>query len=171
MSRAYVLLNCEPDSEKPLISALQRVDNVTDVHGTLGMYDMVLRIESDSDESVKSTVTERIRRLDKIHTTMTLTCSDTDGIFIPQPDEPAGRDGFRAYVVIHCDRGSEYGILRRLCRIPEVREGDAVFGLYDVICKIESPDYAGLEKVITGGIRSLDHVRTTMTLNVISEQE
>jgi DNA-binding Lrp family transcriptional regulator len=46
-----------------------------------------------------------------------------------------------------------------------------VFGYYDVICKIETSDYKLMENIITKGIRKLPHVRTTMTLNVIIEQE
>ena len=73
--------------------------------------------------------------------------------------------------MLHTDKGEEYDVLRSLSHIPEVREADVVFGFYDVLCKIESDDYASLEKVITKTIRSLHHIKTSMTLNVISEQD
>jgi len=46
-----------------------------------------------------------------------------------------------------------------------------VFGYYDVLCKIEAPDNKKLETIITKSIRSIPHIRTSMTLNIIQEQE
>lgn len=174
MSRAYVLINCDLGSEKSLISELQKIDNVSEVHGTLGMYDIILKIESDGGD-INSTVTDKIRRLERINSTVTLTRSEGEEIFVPGPDKLTGpmlgQNTSQAYVVIHCDQGEEYPILRKLTKIPEVKEGDVVFGFYDVICKIEASGHGELEKIITRGVRSLDHIRTTMTLNVIAEQE
>lgn len=48
---------------------------------------------------------------------------------------------------------------------------DGVFGFCDIICKVETSEYKILENIITKAIRKLPHVRTTMTLNVIVEQE
>ena len=52
----------------------------------------------------------------------------------------------------------------------EVKEADVVFGFYDVICKISASDDKTMENVIKN-IRSLPHIKTTMTLNIINEQE
>jgi DNA-binding Lrp family transcriptional regulator len=82
-----------------------------------------------------------------------------------------GRNNVRAYVVIHGDKGEEFNILKNLSHIPEVKEADVVFGYYDIICKIETSEHKILEDIITKAIRKLPHVRTTMTLNVIPEQE
>jgi DNA-binding Lrp family transcriptional regulator len=105
---------------------------------------------------------------------MTLTRSECEDLF-PSVEKiinknPA-KNSSQAYVVLHTDKGEEYDVLRSLSHIPEVREADVVFGFYDVLCKIESDDYASLEKVITKTIRSLRHIKTSMTLNVISEQD
>lgn len=82
-----------------------------------------------------------------------------------------GKNNVKAYVVIHSDKGEEYNVLKNLSHIPEVKEADVVFGYYDIICKIETSDHKILENIITKGIRKLPHIRTTMTLNVIVEQE
>jgi DNA-binding Lrp family transcriptional regulator len=82
-----------------------------------------------------------------------------------------GKNKAQAFVVIHTDKGEEYNVLKNLSHISEVKEADVVFGHYDVICKIETSEYKILEKIITRAIRKLPHVRTTMTLNVIPEQE
>lgn len=174
MTKAYVLINCDLGSEKSVISSLQAIDAVTEVHGTLGLYDIVVKIESDSDEKIQKTITNTIRKIPDIHTTITLTRSEGKELF--QTSEKLvglmlGRNNVRAYVVIHGDKGEEFNILKNLSHIPEVKEADVVFGYYDIICKIETSEHKILENIITKAIRKLPHVRTTMTLNVIPEQE
>lgn len=174
MPKAYVLINCDLGSEKEVISSLKSIDAVREVHGTLGLYDIVAKIESDSEEKIQKTVTNVIRKMPKIHSTMTLTRSEGDQLF--QTSEKLigsmlGKNNVQAYVVIHSDKGEEYNILKNLSHIPEVKEADVVFGYYDIICKVETSEYKTLENIITKAIRKLPHVRTTMTLNVIVEQE
>ena len=174
MSKAYVLINCDLGSEKNVISSLKKVEDVKEAHGTLGLYDIILKIESESEEKITKTVTEIIRKMPKIHSTMTLTRSESEKLFQPSDKligAMLGQNIAQAYVVIHCDKGEEYAILKNLTHIPEVKEADVVFGYYDVICKLEAPEYKILENVITKAIRSLPHIRTSMTLNIIKEQE
>jgi DNA-binding Lrp family transcriptional regulator len=167
-------LNCDLGSEKNVISSLKEVEDVKEAHGTLGLYDIILKIESESEEKITKIVTQIIRKMPKIHSTMTLTRSESEKLF--QPSEKLigamlGQNIAQAYVVIHCDKGEEYTILKNLAHIPEVKEADVVFGYYDVICRLEAPEYKILENVITKAIRSLPHIRTSMTLNIIKEQE
>lgn len=174
MAKAYVLMNCDLGSEKAVITSLKQVEGVKEAHGTLGLYDIVAQIESDSEEKIRDIVTGKIRKMQKIHSTMTLTRSESEELF--QPSEKLigamlGRNFVQAYVVIHCDRGEEYATLKNISHIPEVKEADVVFGYYDVICKIESTDHKTLENVITKAIRSLPHIISSMTLNIIEEQE
>ncbi len=174
MAKAYVLMHCDLGSEKDVIALLNKIDGVKEAHGTLGLYDIVLQIESDSEEKIQEIVTRTIRKMPKIRSTMTLTRSESRELF--QASEKLigamlGQNIAQAYVVIHCDRGEEYSTLKNISQIPEVKEADVVFGFYDVICKIEASDDKTLENVITKAIRSVPHVSTTMTLNIIKEQE
>ena len=174
MSKAYVLINCDLGFEKNVISSLKEVEDVKEAHGTLGLYDIILKIESESEEKITKIVTQIVRKMPKIHSTMTLTRSESEKLF--QPSEKLigamlGQNIAQAYVVIHCDKGEEYTILKNLTHIPEVKEADVVFGYYDVICRLEAPEYKILENVITKAIRALPHIRTSMTLNIIKEQE
>lgn len=174
MARAYVLMSCDLGSEKNVIDFLKGIESVQEAHGTLGLYDIIAQIESDSEEKIQEIVTGKIRKLQKIHSTMTLTRSESEELF--QSSEKIigamlGQNLAQAYVAIHSDRGEEYGILKNICHIPEVKEADVVFGYYDVICKIESSDNKKLENVITKAIRSIPHIKTSMTLNIIPEQE
>jgi DNA-binding Lrp family transcriptional regulator len=174
LAKAYVLINCDLGSEKNVISSLKEVDDVKEAHGTLGLYDIIIKIESESEEKIREIVTGIIRKMPKIHSTMTLTRSESEKLFQPSDKligAMLGQNLAQAYVVIHCDKGEEYNILKNLTHIPEVKEADVVFGYYDVICRVEAPEYKILENVITKAIRSLPHLRTSMTLNIITEQE
>lgn len=77
----------------------------------------------------------------------------------------------QAYVVIYCESGMEEWVIRNLRKIEGVKEVAAVFGLYDIIVKVEGKDSAALEEIITRKIRKLQYIHTTMTLLVIDEQE
>ncbi len=174
MATAYVLMNCVMGSERNILSSLNAIDGVVESHGTLGLYDIVAKVESDSEKGIQDIVTDTIRKMPEIHSTMTLTRSESEELF--QPSEKIvsamlGRNSAQAYVVIHTEKGEEYNVLRNLSHIPEVKEADVVFGFYDVLCKVEAPGYQTLEKVITKAIRALPNILTSMTLNVIVEQE
>ena len=167
-------MNCDLGSEKNVISSIKEVEDVKEAHGTLGLYDIILKIESESEEKITKIVTQIIRKMPKIHSTMTLTRSESEKLFQPSDKligAMLGQNIAQAYVVIHCDKGEEYTILKNLTHLPEVKEADVVFGYYDVICRLEAPEYKILENVITKAIRSLPHIRTSMTLNIIKEQE
>ncbi|MBC8516670.1 MAG: Lrp/AsnC ligand binding domain-containing protein [Nitrosopumilus sp.] len=174
MPKAYVMMNCDLGAEKQVISSLKKIPGVKEAHGTLGLYDIVAQIEADSEDKVKEIATMDIRNMPKIHSAVTLTRSESGELF--QSSEKLigmmlGQNLAKAYVVIHCDNGEEYTTLKNLSHIPEVKEADVVFGFYDVICKVEASDEKILNHVLTKAIRSLPHIKTSMTLNILNEQE
>jgi len=59
-------MNCDLGSEKNVISSLKKVENVKEAHGTLGLYDIILKIESESEEKITKIVTQIIRKMPKI---------------------------------------------------------------------------------------------------------
>ena len=167
------MMNCDLGSEKEVITSLKKLDGIKEAHGTLGLYDIIVQIESDTEEKIQDIVTTVIRKMPKIHSTVTLTRSESGELF--QASEKLiemmlGQNNSQAYVVIHCDKGEEYPTLKNLSHVPEVKEADVIFGFYDVICKIETSDNKTLENVITKAIRVLPHIKSSMTLNVINEQ-
>ena len=72
MAEAYVLINCEIGSEEQVITALKNIDSVKEVHGTFGAYDILAKIESPQVEDLRETITWKIRKIDKIRSTLTL---------------------------------------------------------------------------------------------------
>lgn len=76
-----------------------------------------------------------------------------------------------AYVLINCDLGSEESVIEELKHFEDVKEIHGVFGAYDIIVKVESPNQDALRETITWKIRKLSKVRSTLTLRGIEGQE
>ena len=102
MQEAYVCLNCQSGHEKKIIEKLNQLPNVKETHGTLGVYDIIARVESDSLGTMKSMIMDKIRRIDGVTATMTLVglqdMPEADDLIpdvIPEekrPLEPPGED-------------------------------------------------------------------------------
>lgn len=74
-----------------------------------------------------------------------------------------------AFVLVNTEIGCEEEILEELKKIPNVKEAYAVYGVYDIIAKVEAGTMDELKEVISWRIRRLDKVRSTLTMLVISE--
>jgi len=72
MVTAYVLINCDRGSEENVIEELKHFENVKDVHGTFGAYDIVAKVEAKSRDTLRDTITENVRRLNNVRSTLTL---------------------------------------------------------------------------------------------------
>ena len=72
MAEAYILINCEIGSDEDVITELKAVDGIKEVHGTFGAYDILAKIESAQVEDLRETITWKIRKIDKIRSTLTL---------------------------------------------------------------------------------------------------
>ncbi len=72
MGTAYVMINCELGSEEQIIDELKHISGVKEIHGTFGAYDILAKVESDTVEKLRETITEEIRKIPKIRSTLTL---------------------------------------------------------------------------------------------------
>ena len=72
-----------------------------------------------------------------------------------------------AFVLINTESGSEGEVLRSLRRIEGVKEAYSVYGVYDVVAKVEAKSMDGLKNIVTFKIRKLNMVRTTLTMIII----
>ncbi len=77
MPTAFVLINVELGAEEELIRELKRIENVKEVYVVYGVYDVIAKIEGDTMEKVKETVTWKIRRLEKVRSTLTMIVVET----------------------------------------------------------------------------------------------
>jgi DNA-binding Lrp family transcriptional regulator len=69
---AYVLINYEIGAEQNILNKLKNVPGVVEVSEVNGVYDIVVKIASDTLESLKNTVTRHIRAIDTVRSTLTL---------------------------------------------------------------------------------------------------
>ncbi len=72
-----------------------------------------------------------------------------------------------AIVLISSEVGQEDQVIIDLQAIPEVKESYVVFGVYDVIARVEAESMQQLKDVVGLRIRQLGTVRTTLTMIVI----
>ena len=72
MATAYVLINCDLGHEEQIIEELKHLSDVKEVHGTFGAYDILAKLESDQTDTLRETITWKIRKLDKVRSTLTL---------------------------------------------------------------------------------------------------
>jgi len=72
MPKAYVLINCFIGSEETVMSKLKEIDLVKEVHYTFGAYDIVVLVEADTVESLRDTISWKIRKIEKIRSTLTM---------------------------------------------------------------------------------------------------
>jgi DNA-binding Lrp family transcriptional regulator len=72
MPKAFVLINAELGAEDALVKELRNTENVSEVYVVYGVYDIVAKIEADTMEKVKETITWKIRRLERVRSTLTM---------------------------------------------------------------------------------------------------
>lgn len=71
-----------------------------------------------------------------------------------------------AFVLINAELGKEEGILKELRSIDNVKEAHFVYGVYDIIAKVEANTMEKLKEIVTFKIRRLTDVRSTLTMTV-----
>ena len=72
-----------------------------------------------------------------------------------------------AFLLISAVVGQEDQVIIDLQAIHEVKESYVVYGVYDVIAKVEAESMQHLKDVVGLRIRQLDSVRTTLTMVVV----
>ena len=72
MATAYVLINCDLGFEVEIIDEIKQLKDVKEVHGVFGAYDILAKVESDSVENLRDTITWKIRKLNRVRSTLTL---------------------------------------------------------------------------------------------------
>jgi DNA-binding Lrp family transcriptional regulator len=72
-----------------------------------------------------------------------------------------------SYVLINVEPGSEEEVLKEVRKVPNVKDCHRIYGIYDMIAKVEADSMDGLKEIITWKIRRLSGVRSTVTTIVI----
>lgn len=74
---AYVLLNSDLGSDQSIIDEVKKIldsDNSIkyEIQGVYGVYDIVLKISADNAEDLRSIITNKIRKIGKVQSTLTM---------------------------------------------------------------------------------------------------
>jgi DNA-binding Lrp family transcriptional regulator len=72
MTSAFLFINAELLFIENVINKLKEVPEIVDVYKVQGIYDIIARVNSDTEEKLKELVSERIRRIDRITGTVTV---------------------------------------------------------------------------------------------------
>jgi DNA-binding Lrp family transcriptional regulator len=76
MPTAYVLLNSDLGSDSSIIDEIKKIlqdeDVQFEVQGVYGVYDIVLKLTSDNAENLRAIITNKIRKIGKVQSTLTM---------------------------------------------------------------------------------------------------
>ena len=72
-----------------------------------------------------------------------------------------------AYVLVNTELGQEKEVLVRLRELPAVRDLYEVYGVYDIVLKVEADSRKAFQQTINA-IRRVAGVRSTLTMIVTS---
>ena len=76
MTTAYVMINCELGAEETIMEKLKEIEQVKDVFGTIGTYDMMVKLDAENFEKIREIVSRNIQKIEKIRTISTLVRKD-----------------------------------------------------------------------------------------------
>ena len=73
---AYVLLNSDLGTDESIINEVKQIlveEKVKfEVQGVYGVYDIVLKLSSDDAEKLRAIITNKIRKISKVQSTLTM---------------------------------------------------------------------------------------------------
>ena len=75
-----------------------------------------------------------------------------------------------AYVLITTETGAVDSVIASLKKMDSVKETYMVYGVYDIIAMVKADTMDKLKEIVTWNLRSLDKVRSTLTMIAVEEE-
>jgi len=72
MPKAFVFINTQRGCEATVLKKLKKVEGVDEAFVVYGVYDIIAKLKAKTINKLKETITLRIRRLDKVRSTLTM---------------------------------------------------------------------------------------------------
>ena len=69
-------------------------------------------------------------------------------------------------MLISCEMGEEQSIFSKLNNIPEIKNCLITFGSYDIVAEFETQSPNEMNDTISSKIRTMDNIKSTITLRV-----
>ena len=84
MSTSYILINSDLGTDESIISKLKDIladekDVQYEIQGVYGVYDIVLKLTSDNVDTLRSTITNKIRKITSVQSTLTMMVIEEQG--------------------------------------------------------------------------------------------
>jgi DNA-binding Lrp family transcriptional regulator len=76
-----------------------------------------------------------------------------------------------AYVLINTEPKHMESVVETLEKLDSVVEVFPVYGVYDVVAKIRADSMDKLKEIVTWKVRSIDEVRSTITMLIMEEKK
>ena len=77
MPTSYILINSDLGTDESIITKIKEIlsnekDIQYEIQGVYGVYDIVLKLSSDDMDTLRSTVTNKIRKITSVQSTLTM---------------------------------------------------------------------------------------------------
>lgn len=77
MPTTYILINSDLGSDVEIIQKIKQILNSEsgikyEIQGVYGVYDIIVKITADSMDLLRSIITNKIRKIDKVYSTLTM---------------------------------------------------------------------------------------------------
>ena len=77
MPTTYILINSDLGSDVEIIQKVKKILDTEsgikyEVQGLYGVYDIIVKITADSMDLLRSIITNKIRKIDKVYSTLTM---------------------------------------------------------------------------------------------------
>ena len=77
MPTSYILINSDLGTDESIITKLKEIlagekDVQYEIQGVYGVYDIVLKLTSDNVDTLRSTITNKIRKITSVQSTLTM---------------------------------------------------------------------------------------------------
>jgi len=77
LSTSYILINSDLGTDESIITKIKEVlgdeNNIQyEIQGVYGVYDIILKLSSDDINTLRSTITNKIRKITSVQSTLTM---------------------------------------------------------------------------------------------------
>ena len=72
MASAFVMISCDYGQENRVINEMKSLIPVKQIEETVGVYDIIAKVESKSLDKVKETISTKIQKMTNVRSTLTL---------------------------------------------------------------------------------------------------
>ena len=77
LATSYILINSDLGTDETIITKIKEIladkkDIQYEIRGVYGVYDIVLKLSSDDIDALRSTITNKIRKITSVESTLTM---------------------------------------------------------------------------------------------------